>query len=200
MAFSDWQMRRLRARLGAYRLNASENGEPRSWRSIAEDILECEATDLWMPEHEEEVPEPVYRDPNEKLDFTKYDPDEVDLATPEGKKRRKIDHNWPIKIDPLRKFVEGERKAQRKKPRNRSGDQLEAIRDFLLHMGYRSQHSLIEPSPAWHAAYSMVEYFQSNPSLTPALNSLATLECDLECVQEGERAILESRLTIHASP
>lgn len=138
MSFSDWQIDRLRARLSAYQLNSGKDGYPRPWLSVTLDILECDETDLWLPEDE---PEPV--------------------------ENQKPDKHWPIKQNDLQKFVMGVKKDEARHWQVPETHKLEAVRQFLEFTKYLGPHCLDEHLIPYHAAYSLIEFLGRDEASTP---------------------------------
>ena len=129
----------------AYRLNNGSNGEALSWLNLTQDILDCPATKLSLPEEERE--------------FTAEDFAETEVAEADQKKY-KIDEDWPLRSEALRRFVE-EETGEPGKEHSMRKDRVEAVRDFLFHVKYLYPAELAEPEIIFASAYSQAELYAS---------------------------------------
>lgn len=133
MEFTPWQLGLLQARLAAYRLTSGRGGAVKSWLDVTQEILDSEATDLWIAEDDDELPE---------------------------EDKKKLDANWPIRQEQLRKFVEGENKKTGRGPRVPKDERvLEAVCDFLIDVGYLRSADFEVREDRQVAAHGLVEYF-----------------------------------------
>lgn len=184
--FTPAQVNRMRTRLAAYRLN-----EGLTWLKVAQDILDCEATELWAI------------DPDEYA-LTEHEPTEgTKKRNNEDRKTLKVDQGWPITQEVLRKFVEGERKEDGgplvpTTPKDMR--KLAAIRDFLIHKRYLYDKELEEKPAHLHAPHSLSAYFQNDEDHNDYCSLLEGLTGEFCDVKETEHEIVESALINDAFP
>ena len=211
LVFSDWQKKRLRTRIIAYKLNGGRSGVEKSWYDVIEDIMKEDVEEtrgqgwlVWPEEEKEKKKKGKATKDQKKLTS--------DVAESGNRIKERIDKGLPITTNVFEKWISGEwawrgpkgNKTRVHRHTTPEPHNLMAIYQLLLFSGYLSRFEEGESPPPMSSAYSFAEFLNPTPNL-PMLPLHDALDGDFSVilsddqVSDGKSAIESRYLKIHLS-